>query len=253
MECNGKGVTPSRAFPSPKGNKSFRRASTFFRSRRNLISAMSNGFLIQSTIQMFALALFVTVLLAHIRMQEKVTKLNSCFRLCKKTFLLNGSLSSQTLAIASASEHSERKLRYSVTVNLDKPGFVPFFHVILILSLENHQGWIRNEHKHSINPPLNATSISWRRSSRSTRSPLENIYNMDEKGVQRGGGRKAQARKFLVPRSKHPKYKLRSANLELVTIVDCVAADGAYLSPAIIFEGKQQYERAWFDVDPKIS
>jgi len=71
---------------------------------------------------------------------------------------------------------------------------------------------------------------------------------MDEKGVQCGGGRNAQA-----PHGKCPKYKLWSANLELVTIVDCVAADGGYLSPAIIFEGKQQYEQAWFDVDPKIS
>ena len=83
--------------------------------------------------------------------------------------------------------------------------------------------------------------------------PPENLYNMDEKGVQCGGGRKAQAQKYVVPRSKRPKYKLRSANLELITIVDCVAADGGYLSPGIIFEGKQQYERAWFDVDPKIS
>jgi Tc5 transposase DNA-binding domain len=83
--------------------------------------------------------------------------------------------------------------------------------------------------------------------------PFENIYNMDEKGVQRGGGRRAQAQKFLVPRTKRPKYKLRSANLELITIVDCVAANGGYLSPTIIFEGKQQYERAWFEVDPKIS
>ena len=83
--------------------------------------------------------------------------------------------------------------------------------------------------------------------------PPENIYNMDEKGVQRGGGRKVQARKFVVSRSKCPKYKLQSANLELVTIVDCIAADGGYLSPGIIFEGKQQYEQAWFEVDPKIS
>jgi hypothetical protein len=83
--------------------------------------------------------------------------------------------------------------------------------------------------------------------------PPTNIYNMDEKGVQRGGGRKAQAWKFLVPRSKRPKHKLRSANLELVTIVDCVAADREYISPAIIFEGKQQYEHAWFNIDPRIS
>ena len=83
--------------------------------------------------------------------------------------------------------------------------------------------------------------------------PPENLYNMDEKGVQHGGGCKAQAQKYVVLRSKHPKYKLWSANLELITIVDCVAADGGYLSPGIIFEGKQQYEWAWFEVDPKIS
>ncbi|KIL56122.1 hypothetical protein M378DRAFT_17371 [Amanita muscaria Koide BX008] len=46
---------------------------------------------------------------------------------------------------------------------------------------------------------------------------------------------------------------MRSSNLELVTIVECVAADGGFLSPGIIFEGKQQYERAWFEVDPRIS
>jgi hypothetical protein len=83
--------------------------------------------------------------------------------------------------------------------------------------------------------------------------PTENIYNMDEKGVQRGGGRKAQAQKYFFPRNKRPKYKLRSANLELITIVECVAANGEYISPGIIFEGKQQYEQAWFEVDPKIS
>lgn len=83
--------------------------------------------------------------------------------------------------------------------------------------------------------------------------PQENIYNMDEKGVQCGGGCKAQAQKFLVPCNRHPKYRLQSANLELVTIVGCVAADGGFLSPGIIFQGKEQYEHAWFDVDPRIS
>ena len=83
--------------------------------------------------------------------------------------------------------------------------------------------------------------------------PPENIYNMDEKGVQRGGGRKVQARKYLIPRNKRQAYKMRSSNLELVTIVECVAADGGFLSPGIIFEGKQQYEHAWFEVDPRIS
>ncbi|KAF8218460.1 hypothetical protein L208DRAFT_1351225 [Tricholoma matsutake] len=72
--------------------------------------------------------------------------------------------------------------------------------------------------------------------------PPENIYNMDEKGVQCGGGCKAQVQKYFVPCSKHPKYKLCSANLELVTIVECVTADGGYIVPGIIFEGKQQHE-----------
>jgi Tc5 transposase-like DNA-binding protein len=83
--------------------------------------------------------------------------------------------------------------------------------------------------------------------------PVENIYNMDEKGVQHGGGHKSQAQKYLIPHTKRPKYKLQSANLELVTIIECVAADGGSISPGIIFEGKQQYEKAWFEVDPKIS
>ena len=83
--------------------------------------------------------------------------------------------------------------------------------------------------------------------------PPENIYNMDEKGIQRGGGRRAQGRKFFIPRTKRPTYKLRSGNLELITTVECVAADGGSISPGIIFEGKEQYEREWFEADPKIS
>ena len=49
---------------------------------------------------------------------------------------------------------------------------------------------------------------------------------MDKKGAQHGSGHKAQAQKYVVFQSKHPKYKLWSANLKLITIVDCVAADG---------------------------
>jgi hypothetical protein len=60
--------------------------------------------------------------------------------------------------------------------------------------------------------------------------PTENIYNMDEKGIQWGGGHKAQAQKYFVPHSKCPKYKLRSANFELVTIVEYVTADGGFKS-----------------------
>ena len=37
--------------------------------------------------------------------------------------------------------------------------------------------------------------------------PWENVYNMDEKGCQRGGGRKGSQQKYFVPRAKRPKYK----------------------------------------------
>ncbi|KAF8063552.1 hypothetical protein FPV67DRAFT_1357517, partial [Lyophyllum atratum] len=54
--------------------------------------------------------------------------------------------------------------------------------------------------------------------------PVENIYNMDEKGCQRGGSRKATLRKYFVPRSCHPRYRKSSSNLQLVTIIECVCA-----------------------------
>lgn len=83
--------------------------------------------------------------------------------------------------------------------------------------------------------------------------PWSHVYNMDEKGVQRGGGRRLQNIKYFVPRDRQPRYKLRSANLELVTIVECVCADGSNLQPGFIFQGKE-YSRRWFEgVDPRIT
>jgi hypothetical protein len=81
--------------------------------------------------------------------------------------------------------------------------------------------------------------------------PIENVYNMDEKGCQRGGGRKNSIRKYLVHRSRRPKYRARSGNLELVTIIECVCADGTYLLPGFVFSGKE-FAREWFEVDPGI-
>ena len=81
--------------------------------------------------------------------------------------------------------------------------------------------------------------------------PWENVYNMDEKGCQRGGGRKASQRKYIVPRAKRPKYKKRSANLELVTIIECVCADGTSISPGFVFQGSS-FCPEWFEVQPDI-
>lgn len=82
--------------------------------------------------------------------------------------------------------------------------------------------------------------------------PVENIYNMDEKGCQRGGGRKQSGRKYFVPRSCRPRYRQHSANLELITIIECVCADGTYFLPGFVFSGKE-FSPEWFTVDPKIS
>ena len=75
--------------------------------------------------------------------------------------------------------------------------------------------------------------------------PWANVYNMDEKGCQQGGGRKMQAIKYLIPCNRRPRYKLRSANLELVTIIECVSADGESLLPGFIFPGKE-FHPEWY-------
>lgn len=83
--------------------------------------------------------------------------------------------------------------------------------------------------------------------------PWSQIYNMDEKGIQRGGGRRLQNIKYFVPRGQRTNYKLRSANLELVTIIECVSADGGNILPGFVFAGKE-FLRDWFrDVDPRIT
>ncbi len=68
--------------------------------------------------------------------------------------------------------------------------------------------------------------------------PWEHIYNMDEKGIQQGR-RSGEQEKYILHRSERPTYKLRSANLELITVIECVCADGETLKPAFIFPGKE--------------
>ena len=80
-----------------------------------------------------------------------------------------------------------------------------------------------------------------------------NLYNMDEKGCQRGGGRRIRNRKFVVCTGKLVQYRIQSANLELITIIECVAADGTNLKPGFIFPLKRSsLEEDWINVDPEI-
>ena len=75
---------------------------------------------------------------------------------------------------------------------------------------------------------------------------------MDEKGCQWGGRQKQSSQKNFVPYSHHPRYWQCSVNLELITIIKCVCADGTHILPGFIFAGKE-FTPKWFTIDPKIS
>jgi hypothetical protein len=70
--------------------------------------------------------------------------------------------------------------------------------------------------------------------------PASHWWNMDEKGVQVGGGRKQDGKKFYYPKKqtgfvgRKTKYKISSDNLELVTVVECVSAAGVSVPPAFV-------------------
>ncbi|KAJ3792319.1 DDE superfamily endonuclease-domain-containing protein, partial [Lentinula aff. detonsa] len=82
--------------------------------------------------------------------------------------------------------------------------------------------------------------------------PWENIYNMDEKGVQLGGGRKNSGRKYFFSREDTKRYRQHSDDLQLVTVIDCVCADGtAPIKPAFVFPGARMHQE-WMNVDNDI-
>lgn len=67
--------------------------------------------------------------------------------------------------------------------------------------------------------------------------PEENIYNMDEKGIQLGIGRKVLA---LVDRDQKVVQQVEDGNRELVTIIECVCADGTAIRPSVVFKGARR-------------
>lgn len=64
--------------------------------------------------------------------------------------------------------------------------------------------------------------------------PPENIYNMNEKGIQLGIGKRIRA---LVDRDQRTLYHVEDGSRELVTIIETVCADGTVLRPCVIFQG----------------
>ncbi len=76
-----------------------------------------------------------------------------------------------------------------------------------------------------------------------------NTYNMDEKGAQIGGSHKSTGVKYFHCCHNGEKYRKCSSELELVTIIECVSADGMVLTPGFIFLGSF-YDMAWFEDCP---
>ena len=64
--------------------------------------------------------------------------------------------------------------------------------------------------------------------------PPEQDWNMDEKGLQMGGGRKNNGRKFIFSRATKNRYRIRSDNLELVTVMECISAAGDAVPPSFV-------------------
>ncbi len=65
----------------------------------------------------------------------------------------------------------------------------------------------------------------------------ENIYNMDEKGVQLGIGAKVAV---LVDRDQKTAYSIEDGNQELVTVIEVICANGSAIHPAVIFQAKRR-------------
>ena len=62
-----------------------------------------------------------------------------------------------------------------------------------------------------------------------------NLYNMDEKGVQLGVGKRTQA---LVDQDKKSVHQLENGDRELVMVIEVVSAGGEALLPLVIFKAK---------------
>jgi hypothetical protein len=76
--------------------------------------------------------------------------------------------------------------------------------------------------------------------------PYENIYNMDEKGIQLGVGTRVAA---LVDWDQRVAYQIEDGNRELVTIIETVCADGSSIRPSVVVQGNRR-DLEWGRVNP---
>ena len=75
----------------------------------------------------------------------------------------------------------------------------------------------------------------------------QNLYNMDEKGIQLGIGRQNQA--VLVDRDQKTVHSVQTGNRDLVTVIECICADGTAIHPSVVFAGKRR-DLSWGEVNP---
>ncbi|CAK5283406.1 unnamed protein product [Mycena citricolor] len=68
----------------------------------------------------------------------------------------------------------------------------------------------------------------------------KHIYNMDEKGIQLGMAGRLQV---VVDRDQRNVQAIANGNRELVTIIECVSADGEVLCPSVVFQGLRRDNR----------
>lgn len=65
--------------------------------------------------------------------------------------------------------------------------------------------------------------------------PSQHIWNMDEKGLQLGGGRKRCKKYFHMKEMKKKNFfRVRSDNLELVTVIECISPSGLTIPPSFV-------------------
>ena len=76
--------------------------------------------------------------------------------------------------------------------------------------------------------------------------PQHNCYNVDEKGIQLGGGRKNLPTQFIFGKGSRDCYTMRSDSLVLVTLIEAVCADGSAVPPGFILPKGEMKD--WSDI-----
>ncbi|EIW78068.1 hypothetical protein CONPUDRAFT_61509, partial [Coniophora puteana RWD-64-598 SS2] len=83
--------------------------------------------------------------------------------------------------------------------------------------------------------------------------PTRNVFNLDELGIQLGGGRKGNRSIYFFGVKDTSKYRAQGSNLELVTVLETICADGtAPIKPCFVFQGPGHCPE-WYEVDDLIS